>query len=70
MNTDYGLEIWSLYEAGELYPDYPLTGTFDRDSASVDVSDLLEVIEDVREEEQERQRREQEQDEEDRDISQ
>ncbi|WP_438768287.1 PA4780 family RIO1-like protein kinase [Kushneria sp. TE3] len=70
LNTDYGLEIWSLYEAGELHPDHPLTGIFDRDSASVDVSDLLEVIEDVREEEQERRRREQEQDEEDRDISQ
>ena len=29
--TDYGKEIWALYEAGALQPDTPLTGRFERD---------------------------------------
>lgn len=57
LQTDYGLELWSLFETGELYPDYPLTGRFDRDNASVDVGELLAVIEDVRQEEQARRAR-------------
>jgi len=52
--TDYGREIWALYEAGDLHPDSTLTGVFEQDTASVDVADLMEVIDDVRAEEAER----------------
>uniref|UniRef100_UPI00260B8F5A RIO1 family regulatory kinase/ATPase domain-containing protein n=1 Tax=uncultured Halomonas sp. TaxID=173971 RepID=UPI00260B8F5A len=49
--TDYGKEIWALYEAGELHPESELTGCFVHDTAPVDVGDLMTVIEDVRDEE-------------------
>ncbi|WP_193164115.1 PA4780 family RIO1-like protein kinase [Microbulbifer hainanensis] len=52
--TDYGSEIWALYEAGDLHPDSVLTGHFEHDTASVDVGDLMAVIDDVRAEEAER----------------
>ncbi|MDC8803175.1 lipopolysaccharide kinase InaA family protein [Halomonas pacifica] len=52
--SDYGREIWALYEAGELHPDSPLSGTFEEASQGVDVDELLAVIEDAREEEAER----------------
>ncbi|WP_035572617.1 PA4780 family RIO1-like protein kinase [Halomonas halocynthiae] len=52
--TDYGKEIWALYEAGELHPDSQLTGCFEHDTSAVDVDDLMTVIDDVREEEAER----------------
>ncbi|WGL17218.1 serine protein kinase RIO [Microbulbifer bruguierae] len=52
--TDYGREIWALYEAGELHPESTLTGVFEHDTTSVDVTDLMEVIDDVRAEEAER----------------
>ncbi|UHQ55788.1 MULTISPECIES: PA4780 family RIO1-like protein kinase [unclassified Microbulbifer] len=54
LTTDYGKEIWALYEAGELHPDSPLTGYFEQDTTSVDVGDLMDVIDDVLEEEAER----------------
>ncbi|MGM0702945.1 MAG: PA4780 family RIO1-like protein kinase [Pseudomonadota bacterium] len=51
--TDYGKEIWALYEAGELHPESPLTGCFEHDDRLVDVDDLLAVIDDAREEQAE-----------------
>ncbi|WP_413615202.1 serine protein kinase RIO [Halomonas cupida] len=54
LTTDYGKEIWALYEAGELHPDSSLTGHFEHDTASVDVGNLMAVIDDVREEQAER----------------
>nr|WP_300312677.1 PA4780 family RIO1-like protein kinase [Halomonas sp.] len=54
LTTDYGKEIWALYEAGELHPDSSLTGHFEHDTASVDVENLMAVIDDVREEQAER----------------
>lgn len=45
--TDYGREIWALYEAGELGVDRPLTGRFARDTSAVDVDDLVAVIADA-----------------------
>ncbi|WP_308365960.1 MULTISPECIES: PA4780 family RIO1-like protein kinase [unclassified Microbulbifer] len=54
LTTDYGKEIWALYEAGELHPDSALTGHFEHDTSSVDVGDLMAVIDDVREEQAER----------------
>ncbi|WP_355659635.1 PA4780 family RIO1-like protein kinase [Halomonas salifodinae] len=52
--SDYGREIWALYEAGELHPDSPLSGAFEESSRAVDVDELLAVIDDAREEEAER----------------
>ncbi|WP_428821369.1 PA4780 family RIO1-like protein kinase [Microbulbifer sp. MCCC 1A16149] len=52
--TDYGREIWARYEAGELHPEITLTGVFEQDASSVDVADLMAVIDDVREEQVER----------------
>ncbi|QKX18180.1 PA4780 family RIO1-like protein kinase [Microbulbifer sp. YPW1] len=54
LKTDYGREIWALYEAGELHPEITLTGIFEQDATSVDVEDLMAVIDDVREEQAER----------------
>jgi len=65
LKTDYGKEIWALYEAGQLYPDTPLTGQFVPDSSLVDVSDVMQVIDAAREEAAERQEREQDDDEDD-----
>ncbi|WP_288129720.1 PA4780 family RIO1-like protein kinase [Microbulbifer sp.] len=54
LTTEYGKEIWALYEAGRLHPDSPLTGHFEHDTTSADVDDLMAVIDDVREEQAER----------------
>ncbi|MCK2045871.1 PA4780 family RIO1-like protein kinase [Chromohalobacter moromii] len=57
LNTDYGKEIWALYESGELHPDSPLTGHFEPDTLDVDVMELMAVIDDAREEAEERRER-------------
>ncbi|SDZ79657.1 PA4780 family RIO1-like protein kinase [Microbulbifer marinus] len=54
LTTDYGREIWALYEAGDLHPETTLTGVFEHEAKSVDVADLMAVIDDVREEQAER----------------
>jgi RIO kinase 1 len=54
LTTDYGKEIWALFEAGKLHPDSALTGYFEHDTTRVDVGDLMAVIDDVREEQAER----------------
>ena len=54
--TDYGKEIWSLYESGELQPDVALTGCFVRKQAPVDVDSVMREIDDVAKEEAARQR--------------
>ncbi|HSP59053.1 MAG TPA: PA4780 family RIO1-like protein kinase [Halomonas sp.] len=54
LNTDFGKEIWSLYEAGELFPDTQLTGCFEHDNTPADVDELMMVIEYAQEEEEER----------------
>ena len=64
LKTDYGKEIWALYEAGELHPEVRLTGRFTPDTTLVDVSDVMQVIDDAREEAAERQARERDDDEE------
>src|SRR5450755_4948948 len=35
--TDYGKEIWALYESGVLSADTPLTGRFERDDRNADL---------------------------------
>lgn len=55
--TDYGKEIWALYEAGDLHPDSTLTGCFEHDTHSADVNELMAIIDDAKEEEFERRAR-------------
>jgi RIO kinase 1 len=49
--TDYGGEIWALFEAGALQPDTPLTGRFQRVEKAVDLDSVLHEIENARLEE-------------------
>jgi RIO kinase 1 len=51
LKTDYGPEIWSLYQAGLLSNETPLTGHFERSTASVDMAAVLREIDDARDEE-------------------
>lgn len=56
--TDFGPEIWSLYEKGNLRPDSKLTGKFEGKLESADVEEVLRIIAHAREEaEQEIERR-------------
>jgi RIO kinase 1 len=48
LKTDYGPEIWSLYQAGLLSNDTPLTGHFERATADVDMTAVLREIDDAR----------------------
>jgi RIO kinase 1 len=48
LGTDYGREIWALFEAGALLPDTPLTGRFERAERAVDLDSVLQEIEDAR----------------------
>ena len=46
--TNYGKEIWALYEAGALRPDTLLTGHFERIDRPVDLDSVLQEIDDAR----------------------
>jgi RIO kinase 1 len=46
--TDYGPEIWSLYQAGRLSTETPLTGRYERTHADVDMRAVLREIDDAR----------------------
>ena len=46
--TEYGKEIWALYEQGRLTPDVPLTGRFDRVLPLVDLKSVVREIDDAR----------------------
>ncbi|MAA65342.1 MAG: serine protein kinase RIO [Alteromonadaceae bacterium] len=54
LNTDYGKEIWALYEAGDLHAETRLTGCFEHSTETADVDELLAVIDAAKEEESER----------------
>ena len=58
--TDYGKEIWALYESGELHPDVELTGHFERVETTVDLDSIMREIDSARLEEAARQLRLQE----------
>ena len=60
LKTDYGREIWALYEAGALKPDVALTGKFERSQKAIDLDSVMREIEDTKLEEQARQMRMQE----------
>ena len=49
--TEYGKEIWSLYERGALAPDVKLTGRFEQILKPVDLGSVVREIDDARSEE-------------------
>lgn len=49
-STDYGKEIWKLYQSGDLHPDVQLTGKFKRSEKIADVRSVMKEIDDAREE--------------------
>ncbi|MDE2360420.1 MAG: serine protein kinase RIO [Betaproteobacteria bacterium] len=55
--TDYGKEIWALYELGALRPGVELTGRFERDETTVDLDGIMREIDAARLEEAARQLR-------------
>jgi RIO kinase 1 len=56
IGSQYGKEIWALYQAGLLTPETPLTGYVAPDETKADVGAVLREIEDARLEEEARQR--------------
>ena len=48
LKTDFGPEIWSLYQGGLLSNETPLTGHFERSTANVDMQAVLREIDDAR----------------------
>ncbi|MCK2088873.1 serine protein kinase RIO [Thauera aromatica] len=55
LDTDYGSEIWSLYESGQLQPESALTGVFRAEEGYADVDEVMQIIEAARREEAARQ---------------
>jgi RIO kinase 1 len=50
LETEYALEMWALFELGELHADSELTGNFARDETVADADSVLIAVEDAREE--------------------
>ncbi|MGZ5008589.1 MAG: PA4780 family RIO1-like protein kinase [Methylobacter sp.] len=50
LKTEYGKEIWKLYETGELTPQVELTGRFKASTKVADVRSIMREIKDAREE--------------------
>ncbi len=48
LTTDYGGEIWALYEHGELNPEVRLTGRFKHSTKPVDLGSVVREIDDAR----------------------
>ena len=55
LDTDYGMEIWSLYQSGKLKPESPLTGRFERNEKPADLAGVMREINDTLKEEEARQ---------------
>lgn len=55
--SQYGKEIWGLYQVGLLNPDTPLTGRIKQDLRTADVGAVIHAIHYAEKEEEERQRR-------------
>ena len=53
--TDYGMEIWSLYQSSQLSPESVLTGHFERIENPVDMGSVIREINDTLKEEESRQ---------------
>ena len=58
--TEYGKEIWALYEQGDLHPEVELTGRFEQTEEAVDVGSVVREIDDARAEDAKRRLRMQE----------
>lgn len=56
-DTQYGKEIWALYESGDLTAESELTGLFVEDTTNADVGNIMDEIEAARTEHQENQER-------------
>jgi len=56
LNSQYGKEIWDLYQAGLLTPETPLTGHVAAPTEPVDVDEVIQEIELARLEEEDRRR--------------
>jgi RIO kinase 1 len=54
--TDYGGEIWSLYQSGTLHPEITLTGYFERNEKPADVDSVMREVDAALKEEAARQR--------------
>jgi len=52
LHSNYGKEMWELYENGELQPDTVLTGRFQESTKAANVGAVMEQIEAAREEEE------------------
>lgn len=50
LTTQYGKEIWKLYESGELTPQVELTGRFQDSTKVADVRSIMREINDARDE--------------------
>jgi RIO kinase 1 len=55
LDTEYGKEIWSLYQSGKLHPEIELTGRFELIEEPVDVDGVIRVVDDALKEEAARQ---------------
>jgi RIO kinase 1 len=55
LTTDYGMEIWSLYQKNQLRPESVLTGCFERVEKPVDMKGVMREINDTLKEEEARQ---------------
>lgn len=51
LGTQYGKEIWALYENGELHPDSALSGQFAQDDQPADLDEVMQIIDAASEEE-------------------
>lgn len=58
LSSDYGQEVWHLYEGGNLQPDVELTGIYIESQVDTDVGEVLTVIDAALEEELDRRYRE------------
>lgn len=54
--TDYGREIWAIYESGKLHPETALTGRYERNEKPADLGGVMREINDVAREEAARRR--------------
>ena len=48
LGTEYGKEMWMLYEQGDLHPEVELTGRFEQTEEAVDVGSVVREIDDAR----------------------
>ncbi len=53
--TDYGNEIWALYQSSQLTPESALTGKFKREEKAVDLKSVMREISDTLKDEEARQ---------------